>query len=185
MPIGSLTRKGLVFAVAAAAALTVGAGSALACACCAENGTWYERAAPLQKFERDELGRLRFAPAAHDVPAPEGRNGNYTVTGSLRGTTWRIQLSGLPALTFRAPARATTFATDLRDGEEIGAGGPFLYKELRLSGSSAGPGTHYRLVLQGRGNNCLNAGDFTHWRLDITGGKRELEIYGDFRKISR
>ena len=36
------------------------------------------------------------------------------------------------------------------------------------------------LILQGRGNNCLQAGDFKHWRLEVTGGKRKLTVYGDF-----
>src|SRR5262245_46939364 len=164
------------------AALLLGAGNAYACACCGEKGAWSEHAARLQSFERSELARVRFAPKAWDVPTGEGRNGTYTVTGSLAGPTWRIRLSGLPGLAFAAPARATTFVTDLRDGKVAGAGGPSLYKELRLSGATSGPGTRYRLILQGRGNSCLAAEDFTHWRLEVTGGARNLTVYGDFRR---
>lgn len=163
-------------------ALVIGAGNAYACACCADKGTWREDTAKLQSFEKSELARLRFAPKAADVLTPEGRNGTYTAGGSLSGPTWRIQLSGLPALTFPAPSRATTFVADLYDGKVNGGGGPALYKELRLAGASSGPGTHYRLILQGRGNNCLTAEDFTHWRLEVSGGKRKLAVYGTFRR---
>ena len=170
----------LVLAAVAAAALAV-SGAAMACACCAEKGTWYERTGPLESFEKSELARLRFAPLARDVLSPDGRNGTYRVTGKLSGAVWRIQLSGLPTLTFASPKRATTFVTDLRDGKSFGAGGPALYKELRMTGSSTGPGTHYRLILMGRGNNCLQATDLVHWRLEVSGGKKQLAIYGDFR----
>src|SRR3954451_3689911 len=98
-------------------ALLIGAGNAYACACCADKGTWYEQVQPLHSFEKSELARLRFASKAADVLTPEGRNGTYTVTGSLSGPNWKIQLSGLPALTFSAPARATTFVADLFDGK--------------------------------------------------------------------
>jgi hypothetical protein len=172
-------------AAVAASVILLGASNAYACACCGTTATWSERAAPLQKFERDELGRLRFAPTARAVPTNEGRNRSYRVTGSLTGSAWRIRLSGLPALTFRAPARATTFVTDLRDGKVGGGGGPLLYKELRFEGAATGPATHYRLILQGRGNNCLNAADFTHWRLELTGEKKQLAVFGDFRKVAQ
>lgn len=170
-----------LFAVAAIVAASLAyAGNAAACACCADTSTRFERTAMLQSFDKSELARLRFAPKAFDVPTPEGRNGSYTVTGSLKGGGWRIALSGLPALTFSAPARATSFGTDVHDGRKGGGGGPLLYKELRLSGAASGPGTRYRLILQGRGNNCLAAEDFTHWRLEVTGGKQKLAVWGTF-----
>ena len=109
-------------------------------------------------------------------PRRRARNGTYRAAGSLSGPRWKIQLSGLPSLTFAAPSRATSFVADLYDGKVGGGGGPSLYKELRLTGASTGPGTHYRLILQGRGNNCLVAEDFTHWRLEVTGGKRKLRL---------
>ena len=103
-------------------ALVIGAGNAYACACCADKGTWREDTAKLQSFEKSELARLRFAPKAANVLTPEGRNGTYTAGGSLSGPTWRIQLSGLPALTFPAPSRATAFVADLYDGKVNGGG---------------------------------------------------------------
>jgi hypothetical protein len=39
--------------------------------------------------------------------------------------------------------------------------------------------TTYFLVLQGRGNNCDNAEDFTHWRLEITGRKADYAFFGE------
>jgi len=173
-------RRRLLPAAAALVALLAGTSEAHACACCADRATWREDTAPLMAFERSELARLRFAPKAFDVPSPQGLNRSYAVSGTLRGSRWRVRLSGLPALTLSAPARATTFVADLRDGVSSGGGGPLLYKELRLRGTASGPGTRYRLILQGRGNNCLQAGDFKHWRLEVTGGKRKLTVYGDF-----
>lgn len=174
----------LVPALAVVASLAW-SGNAWACACCADKATWYETTSPLQSFERDELARLKVSPTAFDVPTNEGRNGKYTVSASFTGATWKIGLSGLPALTFAVPRKATTFVTDLYDGSVYGAGGPALYKELRLTGPASGPGKHFLLVLQGRGNNCLNGGDFTHWRLEITGGKEPLRVYGSFKDIGR
>ena len=156
--------------------LLLGAGNAYACACCADTAAWSERTARLQPFERSELARVRFAAKAADVPSPAAdRVQTYRATGALSGKTWRIALSGLPALTFAAPTRATFFGVDLRERP----GEPRLYKELRLSGAAAGPGTRYRLILQGRGNSCLAAEDFTHWRLEVTGGRRKLTVFGD------
>jgi hypothetical protein len=34
-------------------------------------------------------------------------------------------------------------------------------------------------VLQGRGNSCDTAEDFTHWRLKITGNKADYAFYGE------
>ncbi len=177
-----MPRRLLLVLATCTAAFLVGAADAVACACCSDKGTWYEQAAGLKSYERSELARLRFAPTAFDVPSPEGRNGSYRVTARLTGASWRIQLSGLPALSFKPPARAISFAADLYDGKQGSAGGPLLYKELRLAGSSTGPGTRYRLILQGRGNNCLAAEDFTHWRLEVTGGAKKLAVYGSFRR---
>ena len=43
-----------------------------------------------------------------------------------------------------------------------------------------------RLVLQGRGNMCLDAQDFKNWVLKIYGKYAEFSLYGDFEKsVSR
>jgi hypothetical protein len=63
-----------------------------------------------------------------------------------------------------------------------------LYKEWRFEGEVNGTGffkagitarTKYFLVLQGRGNSCDAAEDFTHWQLKITGKKADYAFYGE------
>ncbi|PWT83255.1 MAG: hypothetical protein C5B44_00905, partial [Acidobacteria bacterium] len=79
----------------------------------------------------------------------------------------------------------------IHDGKVNGGGGPLLYKEWRFEGLVNGTGffqpgiiapTKYFLVLQGRGNGCDNAEDFTHWRLEITGKKAGYALYGELGK---
>jgi hypothetical protein len=68
-------------------------------------------------------------------------------------------------------------------------GDPPLYKEIRLEGLVRGAGmfaketvtgTKYRLVLQGNGNACPNAGDFYRWNLRVSGPQAEYTIWGYF-----
>jgi hypothetical protein len=171
------------------AVLTVGASlaapaAAVACACCAEPGTWYQLTSPLQSDERAELAKLRFGTASV-VPTPEG--GGFTsvaMKASLRGGVWVWNVGPFQAR-LTLPARATTLGADVHDGKKSGGGGPLLYKELRLVGplrtAGMGKGSRYRLVLQGRGNNCLNAADFRSWHLDVLGGQKRYSLYGTFR----
>ena len=159
--------------------------AAIACACCASPGTWYQALGPLAQIDRDELAKLRFTTAKW-VETNEGGPGFGTLrmTARLTGRTWRWQLAGGRTLSFLLPLRATTLAADIHDGKRGGGGGPLLYKELRLEGrlttSGILRGTRYRLVLQGRGNNCINAADFRSWHLDISGGE-PYSLYGTFR----
>ena len=37
----------------------------------------------------------------------------------------------------------------------------------------------YTLVFQGGGNSCDSATDFTHWRLEISGGKASYAFFGE------
>jgi hypothetical protein len=163
------------------------AGTAYACACCAEPGTWYQTNARLRPDERAELTKLRFKSARRMASGAEGRFAPVPLKAKLSGHTWLWQLDQNGAtLTLHVPAVATTLAADLHDGKQGGGGGPLLYKELRLAGTMSSKstilqGTRYRLVLQGRGNNCLNAADYRSWHLDILGGKRTYSLYGTFR----
>jgi hypothetical protein len=164
-----------------------GAGSASACACCADSGTWYEARSTFDATERGELARLRFTTARY-VLTPAGNGtpaGAFRVTAALTGRTWRWQIGANGTLVFGLPATAITFATDLHDGKLSPGGGPLLYKELRVQGRLSAEGglrgTQYRLVLQGRGNNCLNAADFRTWHLDVYGAGARYALYGTFR----
>ena len=174
-----------VFAVAAAFAAP---SAAIACACCSEPGTWYQFKAPLRADERAELAKLRFR-TANWVETNEGGPGlgfdRLALRATLFGRTWRWQLAGGRMLTLRLPVSATQFAADVHDGKMGAGGGPLLYKEIRLDGplTTGGilRGTRYRLVLQGRGNNCLNTRDLRSWHLDVSGGTEPYSLYGTFR----
>jgi hypothetical protein len=172
-----------VVAIRAAIAALVWAGEALACACCGEPGTWYEDTSPLGSIEREAFAHLRFT-TARPVPGPEEVIQPLPIKATLTRTAWRWQLGSKATLTFHLPRVARTLVADIHDGKTAGGGGPLLYRELRLQGTltatGALHGTRYRLVLQGRGNNCLNAGDLRAWHLDVTGGAR-YSLYGTFR----
>ncbi|ADO70900.1 hypothetical protein [Stigmatella aurantiaca] len=91
-------------------------------------------------------------------------------------------------LTLPMPAQMSQFKVDIHDGRTGGGGGPLLYKEWRFKGNvTAGTGifkssiiqpTAYFLVFQGRGNDCDNAEDFTHWRLEIEGKNAKYTFFG-------
>jgi hypothetical protein len=80
-----------------------------------------------------------------------------------------------------------SFKVDIHDKDEE-SGAPILYKEWRFKGNvQSGTGffkagivspTTYFLVLQGRGNVCDNAEDFTYWRLEIEGKKANYAFMG-------
>ena len=81
-----------------------------------------------------------------------------------------------------------SFKVDTHENDNAESGlGPVLYKEWRFEGTVSGTGifktgmapmTKYFLVFQGRGNLCDSAGDFTDWRLEITGKKASYAFYG-------
>jgi hypothetical protein len=69
--------------------------------------------------------------------------------------------------------------------------GPVLYKELMLTGEVTGFGAFndtsgvnqvLTLILQGRGNSCTSAEDFTHWTLVTEGPKGAYSLFGDLVK---
>jgi hypothetical protein len=70
-------------------------------------------------------------------------------------------------------------------------GEPVLYKELRFKSKVRnGTGffskgialaTEYFLVLQGKGNHCMAAEQFTHWRLEISGKKADYAFFGKLK----
>ncbi len=80
---------------------------------------------------------------------------------------------GIPSnsvtLSLPLSAKMLRYRADVHDGKASG-GGPLLYKEWRFEGPVKGTGffrpgitpeARYLLVLQGRGNNCDNAEDFS------------------------
>jgi hypothetical protein len=165
------------------------------CACCAERGQYSISVRKPADYELSELKLLKIADAAlyTDAAYPDNIKGlsplSETYTASiLWPKKWfrfdfKNEQNGTGLLDLAPAATMVDFRADTYNEGE-----PVLYKELRfkarvLSGSGffskgIAPATEYFLVLQGKGNNCLSADQFTHWRLEITGKRASYAFYG-------
>jgi len=94
---------------------------------------------------------------------------------------------GSGSLSLRLPQKISIFEVDPRDGPDQGTG-PALYKEWKLTGEVTGTGAFsptngakqvLTLILQGRGNSCTSAADFTHWTLVTEGPKGSYRLFGE------
>jgi hypothetical protein len=174
-----------------------------ACACCAHPGEYQINFVKPDAYKLSVMERMRFGTTAYlftgeAEPDDAGKGlahpaDSYSLTGSLVGNVWKLTFrngdeSG--TLDLPLPAKMLRFAADIHDGrlKQPGFPEPVLYKEWRFEGEVNGTGffkagivarTKYFLVLQGRGNSCDNAEDFTHWRLKITGNKADYAFYGE------
>ena len=172
-----------------------------ACACCADAGFYSISAKKPGNVELEELRKIRFAAVA-DVFANAGFPDNvkginpigesYSLSGSMQNKIWKFDFKDgagkTGTLNLLKPLSMVDFAVDTRDGKDGGANSPLLYKEWRFKyrvQSASGifqkgfaPGSEFFLVLQGRGNACTQAGDFTDWRLEITGKKAAYAFFG-------
>jgi hypothetical protein len=174
-----------------------------ACACCADDGEYGIGFIRPSRYELDLLRRIRFretvtlftnAAGLEAVRGLVNPKETYGLNGSFAGGMWNLVFrdGNLPGtLNLRLPARMLSYRADIHDKQTSGGGGPLLYKEWRFEGQANGAGffktgfaapAKYFLVLQGRGNNCDNAEDFTHWRLEITGRKAEYAFFGELAK---
>lgn len=174
--------------VAVFAALAA-APAAYACACCAEPGTWFQYT---DRVDAGEVNRVQFRPVARlyltaggfdavkGIATPKAR---YPLVVQKAGRAWTLRFGSSGTISFALPARGEQFGVDLGDGKRSGGGGPLLYKELRLKGTARGGGTFsggtFRLILMGRGNNCLNADDFHRWRLEVSGRDGGYALFGE------
>lgn len=190
----------LLFVLLAAPAPRASVSGPTLCACCAEPGEWFERTGKLESYEVTELRGVKFGATAKLYTTAAGFEGtkglpaqyeSFGLTDSFgRALSLTLTFKGergeTGSLVLRLPQVATSFGADLHDYPE-GSAGPILYKEWRFGGPARGtgmfrrsvvPGTKFRLVLQGRGNNCLSSTDFKNWRLDITGPRADYAFYG-------
>ena len=162
------------------------------CACCADDGEWYQRAERITADMRKEINRVKFSEAtngmsgAEDSPFSEGK---FELTRSNDMRRWQLNYVGAQgksgSLSLTIPLSLVNFGADVHDGQQGGGGGPLLYKEWRFDGSATGTGvfktwrsSRFRLVLQGRGNHCTQAEDFKHWNLSVNKGSTSLSLYG-------
>lgn len=190
--------------LAACTALVVPAAwpaAASACACCASPGTWLQETARIAPFERAELRRLRFRPVATTYVTEAGPSvirginpvaARYALSVTRLASGWTLRFRDAKGnrgtLTLRLPAQASKLAVDPKDRRSPG-GGPLLYRAWRLESPIVGTGVfargltggaRYRLLLQGRGNACMNAQDFKHWVLQVSGPSASFALHGAF-----
>jgi hypothetical protein len=116
---------------------------------------------------------------------------DFNLLNTFAAKTWKFTFKTptgkAGTLILPMPAQMLKFNVDIHDDSDSGAG-PSLYKEWRFKGNvSSGTGifkssiirpTTYFLVLQGRGNNCDDAANFTHWHLEINGKRADYEFFG-------
>ena len=194
-------RRRALFSLAALALVLLSAGRAWACACCSNEGDYYVSSGRPSEYELSIVRQIRFGRTARlyltEADAEESAKGlahraeTYALVGSLVGGVWKLTFregKQTGTLSLPLPPRMTSYTADIRDGQTSPGGGPLLYKEWRFEGRVSGTGffragvvapTKYLLVLQGRGNGCQDAGDFKHWRLQISGRKAEYAFYGE------
>ncbi len=173
-----------------------------ACACCADKGQyWVSTSTPeaytlgLLKDMRMDTGVELFMTAGEEETKGIGDLGweDLSLVDAYTNNTWKITIKSAAGktgtLNLPRPAKMTTKKIDIRDKDD---GDPLVYKEFVFEGTvSTGSGvfksgivrpTKYTLIFQGRGNNCDNAEDFTHWRLQVTGTKADYAFFGKMKK---
>jgi hypothetical protein len=186
--------------VAAIAGLLLSPIAALACACCSNPGDYFSGSVDLDEHPLSELKRLRFARTAllflteagieEDSVGIDQPKQNYVLQGAFAGNVWRLTFrsgANTGTLELPLPTKMWNHSADIHDGKLSAGGGPLLYKEWRLEGEIKGSGffkngmtapARYVLVLQGRGNGCDSAEDFSNWRLQVHGEKADYAFYG-------
>lgn len=180
--------------------------AASACACCADAGTYSISVLKPEDYEFGELKKIKFTKAnlfttpgyPDDIKGISPLGDDYSLKGSLENNLWEFNLSDdkgkTGTLNLLKPVSMVAFLADLHDSKDTGVGVK-LYKEwrfkYRVSGATGifktgfAPQTEYFLVLQGRGNFCTTAADFTHWRLEITGKKANYAFFGKLGAANR
>jgi len=179
-----------IFSTSRAATSNHATAPPMFCACCAEDGEWYQRAERITADMRKEINRFNFSGATNgmsgveDAPFSEGK---FELTRSNDMRRWELKYVGgkSGSLSLPIPLRLVNFGADVHDGQQGGGGGPLLYKEWRFDGSATGTGVFrtwsgakFRLVFQDRGNHCTQAEDFKHWNLSVNHRSTSLSVYG-------
>lgn len=193
-----------VFQLTAVALASVAfADAAFACACCTNPGQRYVEVVQLDSGRRDEIESLRFAKSAElyvgeagveivqGIATPSER---YDVDVKWENGHAKFALRDEAGhegtLTLAVPDKITIFEVDPRDSPGQGTE-PTLYKEWKLTGRVTGAGVFntgsegkplLTLILQGRGNSCTSAADFTHWTLVMQGTKGYYTLFGALAK---
>jgi hypothetical protein len=197
-------RRRILFPLVLLACLLLLPSRVRACACCSNTGDYQIGLGKPSAYELSLLQQVRFGGLAHlfltEADMEETARGlahpaeSYALIGSLVGNAWKLSFRDgdkYGTLSLPLPAKMSSYTADIRDGRTSAGGGPLLYKEWRFEGRVSGTGffragilapTSYFLVLQGRGNGCQSAEDFTHWHLKINGRKADYAFYGELAR---
>ena len=176
------------------------APSAFACACCTNEGQRNVATVALDSGKRQEIESLRFGGKATlftgegDVEGIEGiatPSDSYKLTAKWRNDrlvlSFGDNLGHTGTLSLARPDTVSIFEVDPRSRPDKGHG-PRLYKEWKLTAPASGDGVFrpgiaprqlLTLILQGGGNSCTSAIDFTHWTLVMQGPKANYTFFGD------
>jgi len=193
--------RSLAALLVALAGLAVGPQDARACACCTNTAQRYEAVETLSPDKLDEIGRLRFAPAAQLFTSeadPDMIRGiaavhaEYVLQVARAQHRWvftfRDKDGRSGTLVLALPKSIAVLAVDPRRGEREGGTGPSLYWEWKLTSPAVGTGIfepgmgktqRITLVFQGHGNSCASASDFTHWSLVVWGPAARYHLFGE------
>ncbi len=193
--------RDLAFALSWAIVVLFGAASpAFACACCTLEGQRNVATVALDSGKRQEIESLRFAGKATlfagegdaaDIEGITTPSGSYELTAKWLDDrlvlSFRDKLGRTGILSMARPKTVSVFEVDPRGRPDKGHG-PTLYKEWKLSAPAAGSGVFQpgiaprqllTLILQGGGNSCTSASDFSHWTLVMQGPKANYTLFGD------
>jgi hypothetical protein len=175
--------------------------SLYACACCTDFGQRIVKVTQLDSYRLETIRKLRFSNRAElftgqlgveEIKGVSVSSGLLDMSVYQQRDRWVFEFrdnerhSG--ALTLNIPNSVSIFEVDPRE-EKPGSGvGPRLYKEWKLTGRAVGTGIfsggvgagqNITLILQGHGNSCTTADDFTHWTLIMHGPKAEYLLFGE------
>ena len=193
--------QGLVVALCLAITVLFSAGPpAFACACCTHEGQRSVATVALDSGKQQEIESLRFAGKATlftgegdaaDIKGITTPSASYELTAQWLDDrlvlSFRDKLGRTGILSMAPPKTVSVFEVDPRDRPDRGQG-PTLYKEWKLSAPAAGSGVFrpgiaprqlLTLILQGGGNSCTSAIDFSHWTLVMRGPKANYTLFGD------
>lgn len=179
---------------------------AFACACCTNPGQRYVENTKLLPFQRNLIDELRFTKQANlfvgerdpaDIKGIANPSETYAFAVNRQKDrlvfSFRDEKKNEGSLTLVAPDAVAIFEIDPREPDSpVHSGlGPVLYKEWRLTAPFAGTGIfkagnggyqRITLILQGRGRNCPEAGQFTHWTISVHGPLGNYLFFGELEK---
>lgn len=176
------------------------AGHAHACACCASTGQRHVATGPISEYEAGELRRIGFANAelftgegeAGDVRGLAATASSYELELTRSGATWTFTFKDkgtiAGTLSFQ-PDKLAKFEVDTRAEPASETGTVTLYKEWKQTAPLTATGMFklqkgslLSLILQGRGNGCTSADDFTHFALVAQSDGISFHFFGDLAK---